>query len=340
MLQCLPMSGETIQWKDIRIFDEYDQQRAPFRPAAGKLIINTLDKFMGAGMILDIGSGRGELAQLAGPSFSDRLIQIDSTSRFNEKNKQTNSNQTIATADMYQLPFSDGSFTGVVGLSSIDTVSDLDLAIKEIKRVLKPNGTFIHFMDMPPFLPTILDSFPSNMIPFPYYDLTSEFIQGKGLQLVPDRRFDDVKNYLDEETKTRLEQFVQNPRYAFETLQVSELFNIAADVEQLQIRQILIPSLIQYFQNKLVVNLIKNNFTVQHQGNIEVTEVISKQDITNIMRIEDYPQLHGRAPNLCLSNPDSHIIVYDDIVETEYPGKVIIKSAMNVVVAQKEVQTT
>ena len=46
-------------------------------------------------------------------------------------------------ADVIDMPFTDGFFDTLFSLDTLEHVEDLDQAIAEIKRILKPNGFFI-----------------------------------------------------------------------------------------------------------------------------------------------------------------------------------------------------
>jgi SAM-dependent methyltransferase len=49
----------------------------------------------------------------------------------------------LSTASVTELPFEDGFFNGVVTVSSLEFVEDIDQACREVKRVLSPDGVFV-----------------------------------------------------------------------------------------------------------------------------------------------------------------------------------------------------
>jgi SAM-dependent methyltransferase len=49
----------------------------------------------------------------------------------------------LFTASVTELPFEDGYFDGLVTVSSLEFVEDIDRACREIKRVLSPDGVFV-----------------------------------------------------------------------------------------------------------------------------------------------------------------------------------------------------
>jgi ubiquinone/menaquinone biosynthesis C-methylase UbiE len=52
-------------------------------------------------------------------------------------------NCSFKVANVNHLPFEDNYFDVVFALSTLEHISDIDIAIREIKRVLKPNGSII-----------------------------------------------------------------------------------------------------------------------------------------------------------------------------------------------------
>jgi ubiquinone/menaquinone biosynthesis C-methylase UbiE len=54
-----------------------------------------------------------------------------------------NSKLNFATADVRYLPFKDGCFDLIISNSTCDHFPEIDLALKELYRVLKPSGTMI-----------------------------------------------------------------------------------------------------------------------------------------------------------------------------------------------------
>ncbi len=110
------------------------------------------------GTILDIGCGSGRstaMAALAAPSA--RIIALDNFSaeyirgngpdllRRNLRVAGVESRVEIKSADMRQLPFSDGSMEDVVSTYAIDHVpaGDIPHVLEEVNRVLQPGGQFL-----------------------------------------------------------------------------------------------------------------------------------------------------------------------------------------------------
>ncbi len=94
---------------------------------------------------LDIGLGSGIFL----PELSSRTKKLTATDThknievvkniINSKNISAN----LLKADVRQMPFEDNSFDGILCLSVLEFVSDINQAIKEIKRVARPKAKII-----------------------------------------------------------------------------------------------------------------------------------------------------------------------------------------------------
>jgi len=96
---------------------------------------------------LDIGCGGGILSEeiarrgfdVTGIDFSPS--SIEAAKQHAAKMNLTNVKYIVGNA--YSLPFEDESFDGVIMSDVLEHIHDLQKAIKEISRVLKPNGIFV-----------------------------------------------------------------------------------------------------------------------------------------------------------------------------------------------------
>ncbi len=98
-------------------------------------------------MILDVGSGTG----VAIPALYERykkaqLVALDISEKMLNKSAQQGSffrSPHLVCADMEQLPFEDNTFELVFSSLSMQWCNDLNAALTEVKRVLKPGGLFV-----------------------------------------------------------------------------------------------------------------------------------------------------------------------------------------------------
>jgi ubiquinone/menaquinone biosynthesis C-methylase UbiE len=129
--------------------DEYAQKYADESPAGFALrvrrerVLELFDK--PGGKVLDVGCGPAEMVQplldlgceFWGVDPSARMIEI-CQSRFGELK-----NAHFVLGEASRLVFSDNSFDAVLCMGVIDSLVNLDAAIGEMLRVLKPGGTLI-----------------------------------------------------------------------------------------------------------------------------------------------------------------------------------------------------
>jgi len=99
--------------------------------------------------VLDVCTGTGELAfllsRLVGPrgsvtgaDFCEEMLE-----RAKTKSGTQYQNLFFIVSDAKQVPFPDNTFDAVTVAFGMRNIPDTSLALKEIKRVLKPGGTFV-----------------------------------------------------------------------------------------------------------------------------------------------------------------------------------------------------
>lgn len=90
---------------------------------------------------LDLGCGDGLFASITFDQPFNAGIDPDQQS-INEA-KARNKHQTLILGDATSLPFKDGEFAAVVSNCVLEHIMNLDAALEEIHRVLRPSGQFI-----------------------------------------------------------------------------------------------------------------------------------------------------------------------------------------------------
>jgi len=91
--------------------------------------------------VLEVGGGEGELAERIREELGAEVIAIDQSERMVEIQRSKGIDARVG--DVEELPFADGEFDVVVAAWMLYHVPDLDRALAEIARVLKPGGRLV-----------------------------------------------------------------------------------------------------------------------------------------------------------------------------------------------------
>jgi ubiquinone/menaquinone biosynthesis C-methylase UbiE len=91
--------------------------------------------------ILDIGCNDGTFIQLLKDKRGCDVYGVDIAKELVKQAKEKGLN--VQVADVEKLPFEDGTFDYVVCMDVLSHLPDIDLALQEIRRVLKPNGILL-----------------------------------------------------------------------------------------------------------------------------------------------------------------------------------------------------
>ncbi len=102
--------------------------------------------------VLDVGCGSGWAARLmAQRAREGRVVGIDVSDemvRLARENSVNYPSVEFQVASAEQLPFDDSEFTHAFSMESLYYYADLERALGEIRRVLKPGGLFVAVMDL------------------------------------------------------------------------------------------------------------------------------------------------------------------------------------------------
>lgn len=99
--------------------------------------------------ILDIATGTGDLAINLALTSATKIIGLDISSGMLEIGKQKilkralNNKIEMVLGDSENMPFDDNSFDAITVAFGVRNFENLENGLKEIYRVLKPNGTFV-----------------------------------------------------------------------------------------------------------------------------------------------------------------------------------------------------
>jgi SAM-dependent methyltransferase len=126
--------------------DNLDTRRSVWQPAADGRdpheIALAVVRASSPRRILEIGCGTGDFAaRVARQNPDAALVATDQSARFVELTAARGVEARVA--DATDLPFEDDSFDLVAALWMLYHVSDLDRALAQVRRVLRPGGRFL-----------------------------------------------------------------------------------------------------------------------------------------------------------------------------------------------------
>ena len=92
-------------------------------------------------LVLEVGSGRGELAERMKRELDARVVAVDQSEHMVELTEARGVEAIVG--DVEELPFRDGIFDVAVAAWMLYHVPNVDRAIRELRRVLRPDGRLV-----------------------------------------------------------------------------------------------------------------------------------------------------------------------------------------------------
>jgi 2-polyprenyl-3-methyl-5-hydroxy-6-metoxy-1,4-benzoquinol methylase len=102
----------------------------------------------GTGNALEVGCGEGRISREL-RSLGYRVTATDAVAALVEASRQANSADEYAIADGKDFPFKDGRFDLVIAYNVLMDVDDVSATLKEIRRVMKPDGVLLISLCIP-----------------------------------------------------------------------------------------------------------------------------------------------------------------------------------------------
>lgn len=103
----------------------------------------------GAVDVLDVGCGEGQVSRLAIDGGARRAVGVDPTAAMVVKATERGGGGVFGRAGAAALPFREGTFDAVVACLVFEHITDVDDAIAEVARVLRPGGRFLFLLNHP-----------------------------------------------------------------------------------------------------------------------------------------------------------------------------------------------
>jgi SAM-dependent methyltransferase len=92
-------------------------------------------------LVLEVGSGPGELAERMARGLDARVVALDQSERMVELTARRGVEAIVG--DVQDLPFRDGIFDCAVAAWMLYHAQDIDRALLELRRVLRPDGRLV-----------------------------------------------------------------------------------------------------------------------------------------------------------------------------------------------------
>jgi SAM-dependent methyltransferase len=118
---------------------EYEEQIIPL----------LLERLGEPGLVLDVGTGEGQLARAMSVRSDAFVVGIDPTDAQTAEAARRGGEPRYARADCTRLPVADGAVALIVICLVLEHVDDLDAALSEVARVLGPEGRLLLFLNHP-----------------------------------------------------------------------------------------------------------------------------------------------------------------------------------------------
>lgn len=119
-------------------------------PEYEEQILPLVDEWLtGQRSVLDLGCGEGQIARRVAAAGASFTVGIDRAIRQVTEGVARRGGPRYAVGDARALPIGDATFDAVVACLVFEHLAELDAACTEVARVLRPDGTFVLFLNHP-----------------------------------------------------------------------------------------------------------------------------------------------------------------------------------------------
>lgn len=120
------------------------------------------------GRIVEIGMGDGQLFEHLPSEVLARTLHTEPLAAASRAFRRQHPEVQVVQAPAERLPCDDNSISAVLGLCVMDVVPDGVAVASELRRVLRPGGRFIHWLDMSTVLAPVVEAIATaNVVPLP-----------------------------------------------------------------------------------------------------------------------------------------------------------------------------
>jgi ubiquinone/menaquinone biosynthesis C-methylase UbiE len=129
---------------------EVQRHRQPYAELGRRLLADLLSRFVPEGddSVVEIGAGDGQFRDWLPEQLLPRMTHTEPLAIAAREARKRHPQARIIRAPAERLPFGASEIGCVIGSCVLDVVDDGALVARELARVLRPGGTFIHWLDM------------------------------------------------------------------------------------------------------------------------------------------------------------------------------------------------
>lgn len=109
------------------------------------------EQLAGADRVLDVGCGEGQVARLAADGGATRVVGLDASAAQIGEARRRGGGPAYVQGSATALPVRSGWWDAVVACLVLEHVDDLDGALDEVARALRPGGRFVLLLNHPLF---------------------------------------------------------------------------------------------------------------------------------------------------------------------------------------------
>jgi SAM-dependent methyltransferase len=144
------VTAQANRWQNPALLGHLARVRRPWDGLTRRVVRAVLAKFLPTppGPLVEIGAGGGQLRDWLPPEVAADTTHTEPSEPFLAALRSRFPDAKAVRADATALPFPSGSTSAVLGLCVLDTLPDLASVRDELRRVLRPGGVVVHFLDL------------------------------------------------------------------------------------------------------------------------------------------------------------------------------------------------
>jgi ubiquinone/menaquinone biosynthesis C-methylase UbiE len=178
--------------------DSIEVYRKIYTPACRSLILHLLNSLEAMDIeaqetnIIEIGTGTGQLRAWLPDTICNKVVHTEPLLPVIKEFQKRWPDANIYQASAENLPFENAQVSLALGLCVLDVINDGKQVVKELARVLRPGGYFVHILDMGVGLePIFIALHDLSMVPIPnVFSEIYDTVWPKDMFLMP---YDELK---------------------------------------------------------------------------------------------------------------------------------------------------